>query len=153
MLKHSHILTNCLKLQILASYSNLRIEQDSEFAQFSHVKIGQDLNFVMPKKVFSKSFTMIKWVSVSLLRLELSPPIVIPQSYCNVHLLRSPWLKQLKTADFENTFAPGCVVVFLNDYNIVPNKSCLFGNSIFQDRYRIFDGVFQCCHWMIFRQK
>ena len=68
--------------------------------------------------------------------------------YCKpaTERLKSSALRQLKTADFENTFAPGCVVVFLNDYNIVPNKSCLFGNSIFQDRYRIFDGVFQCCH-------
>ena len=29
-----HFLTNYLKLQILASYNNLRIGQDSEFAQF-----------------------------------------------------------------------------------------------------------------------
>ena len=33
-LKHSHFLTNYLKLQILASYYNLRIGQDSEFAKF-----------------------------------------------------------------------------------------------------------------------
>ena len=33
-LKHSHFLTNYLKLQILASYNNLRIGQDSEFAKF-----------------------------------------------------------------------------------------------------------------------
>ena len=32
-LKHSHFLTNYLKLQILASYYNLRIGQDSEFAK------------------------------------------------------------------------------------------------------------------------
>ena len=35
MLKHTHFLTNYLKLQILASCNNLRIEQDSEFVQFS----------------------------------------------------------------------------------------------------------------------
>ena len=46
----------------------------------------------MPKKLFSKIFTMIKWVFVPLLRLKVSPPVVIPQSYCDVHLLRSPWL-------------------------------------------------------------
>ena len=33
-LKHSHFLTNYLKLQILASYNNLRIGQDSEFPKF-----------------------------------------------------------------------------------------------------------------------
>jgi hypothetical protein len=33
-LKHSHFLTNYLKLQILASYNNLRIGQDSLFAKF-----------------------------------------------------------------------------------------------------------------------
>ena len=33
-LKQSHFLTNYLKLQILASYNNLRIGQDSEFAKF-----------------------------------------------------------------------------------------------------------------------
>ena len=46
----------------------------------------------MPKKVFSKIFTMIKGVFVPLLRLKVSPPAVIPQSYCDVHLLRSPWV-------------------------------------------------------------
>ena len=35
LLKHGKFLTNYLKLQILASYNNLRIGQDSEFAQFS----------------------------------------------------------------------------------------------------------------------
>ena len=35
LLKHDTFLTNYLKLQILAPYNNLRIEQDSEFAQFS----------------------------------------------------------------------------------------------------------------------
>ena len=34
LLKQSHFLTNYLKLQILASFNNLRIEQDSEFAKF-----------------------------------------------------------------------------------------------------------------------
>jgi hypothetical protein len=34
MLKHSHFLTNYLKLQVLASYNNLRIGQDSKFAKF-----------------------------------------------------------------------------------------------------------------------
>jgi hypothetical protein len=33
LLKHSHFLKNYLKLQILASYNNLRIGQDSEFAR------------------------------------------------------------------------------------------------------------------------
>ena len=58
----------------------------------ANVKIGQSLTFVMPKKVFSKSFTMIKWLFVPLLSLKVSPPVVIPQSYCDVHLLRSPWV-------------------------------------------------------------
>ena len=34
LLKHSFFLTNYLKSQILASYNNLRIGQDSEFAKF-----------------------------------------------------------------------------------------------------------------------
>ena len=34
-LEVGHFLTNHLKLQILAPYNNLRIGQDSEFAQFS----------------------------------------------------------------------------------------------------------------------
>ena len=41
---------------------------------------------------------MIKWVFVPLLRLKVSPPAVIPQSCCDVHLLRSPWLKYLARA-------------------------------------------------------
>ena len=35
LLKLGHFLNDYLKLQILASYDNLRIGQDSEFAQFS----------------------------------------------------------------------------------------------------------------------
>ena len=35
---------------------------------------------------------MIKGVFVPLLRLTVSPPAVIPQSYCDVHLLRCPWI-------------------------------------------------------------
>jgi hypothetical protein len=34
LLKQKHFLTNYLKLQILASYNNLRIGKDTEFAQF-----------------------------------------------------------------------------------------------------------------------
>ena len=46
----------------------------------------------MPKKVFSKFLTIIKGVFVPFLRLKVSPPVVIPQSYCDVHLLISPWI-------------------------------------------------------------
>jgi hypothetical protein len=59
LLKHGHLFTNYLKLQILAPNNNLRIGQDSEFAQFSptygiaNVKIDQALTFGMPIKVFS----------------------------------------------------------------------------------------------------
>ena len=35
LLKHSHFLTNYRKLQILASYIHLRIEEDYEFANFT----------------------------------------------------------------------------------------------------------------------
>jgi hypothetical protein len=34
LLKHNHFLTKYLKTQILASYNNLRIVHDSEFAKF-----------------------------------------------------------------------------------------------------------------------
>ena len=61
-----------MKLQILASYNNLRIGQNSEFAQFlvftwgiANVKIDQALTFGMPKK--------IEWVYVPLLRLKVGP--------------------------------------------------------------------------------
>ena len=78
LLKHDTFLTNYLKLQILAPYNNLRIEQDSEFAQFSPrallmSKLAKLLPLGMPKKVFSKSFTKIKLVSVPLLRLKVVP--------------------------------------------------------------------------------
>ena len=42
----------------MASYYNLRIGQDSDFAD--NVKIDHALNFSMPKKVFSKNFTNIE---------------------------------------------------------------------------------------------
>ena len=57
----------------------------------------------MPKKVFSKSFTMIKWVFVPFLRLKVSPPVVIPKLYCDVHLLRSPWLGLIYAPDIVYT--------------------------------------------------
>ena len=61
LLKHSHFLANYLKLQILASYNNLRIGQDSEFALgIDNVKIDHALTFGMPKKVFSSSFAKIE---------------------------------------------------------------------------------------------
>ena len=47
LLKHSQILTNCLKLQILASYNNFRIGQDSEFAKgIDNVKNDHALKYL-----------------------------------------------------------------------------------------------------------
>ena len=60
LLKDGHFLTNYLKLQISASYNNLRIRHSSEFDKLwpraflmSNVKIAHALTFDMPKKVFS----------------------------------------------------------------------------------------------------
>ena len=43
---------------------------------------------------------MTKWVSVPLLRLKVSPPVIIAQSYCDVLLLRSPWMR-VRISDFK----------------------------------------------------
>ena len=56
MLKHSYVLTNYLKLQILDSYNNLRIGQGSEFANFC--PRGQCKNwpccYLLPPKLWVK---------------------------------------------------------------------------------------------------
>ena len=51
----------------------------------ANVKIGQALTFGMPKKVFSKSFTKIKLVSVPLLRLKVGPYVWRVKIQCSLH--------------------------------------------------------------------
>ena len=96
----------------------------------------------MPKKVFSKSFIMIKGVFVPLSRLKVSPPVVIPKSYCDVHLLRSPCFnfrkKSLSCHPDKHPDDPNAVEIFVQlcqaQKLLLEQFECQ-NNSIFDDLF------------------
>ena len=63
--------------------------KDGRCSTIGGLRLGDAVTII---EVHTESFIEIWWLICKIFSFLYNHPVVIPQSYCNVHLLRSPWL-------------------------------------------------------------